>query len=228
MEEVQTMIQQVQNIINRCLAIHNKLEAPFPDLYRLGNIRTCEVIRKTSASKYLHKARKCSQSLLGPNHIKTTSYHAVAIVFSLMEAYPLSVQQEQTTLKIHRAKVGRDDGRTQDVAAWHEYFESKALEQQEDARHGDDVILYCVAYQNEILEEGFAADMTVILASHSCYSYNFEVMNQGMTMGCLQAKLILTSSIPTVIGEFCRREPFNSLVEDAPLSPVSPGVWVSW
>ncbi|KAK9002002.1 hypothetical protein V6N11_024695 [Hibiscus sabdariffa] len=137
MEEVQTMIQQVQNIINRCLAIHNKLEAPFPDLYRLGNIRTCEVIRKTSASKYLHKARKCSQSLLGPNHIKTTSYHAVAIVFSLMEAYPLSVQQEQTTLKIHRAKVGRDDGRTQDVAAWHEYFESKALEQQEDARHGD-------------------------------------------------------------------------------------------
>ncbi|KAL4308555.1 hypothetical protein GQ457_01G045940 [Hibiscus cannabinus] len=31
----------------------------------------------------------------------------------------------------------------------------------------------------------FAADMTAILASHSCCSYNFEVMNQGRTMGTL-------------------------------------------
>ena len=41
------------------------------------------------------------------------SYHAIAIALSLMEAYPLSVQHEQTTLKILRAKLGPDDLRTQ-------------------------------------------------------------------------------------------------------------------
>ncbi|KAK4411504.1 protein TSS [Sesamum angolense] len=64
------------------------------------------------------------------------SYHAIAIALSLMEAYPLSVQHEQTTLQILRAKLGPDDLRTQDAAAWLEYFESKAIEQQEAARNG--------------------------------------------------------------------------------------------
>ncbi|KAJ8444710.1 hypothetical protein Cgig2_030384 [Carnegiea gigantea] len=64
------------------------------------------------------------------------SYHAIAIALSLMEAYPLSVQHEQTTLQILRAKLGPDDLRTQDAAAWLEYFESKAVEQQEAARNG--------------------------------------------------------------------------------------------
>lgn len=41
------------------------------------------------------------------------SYHAIAIALSLMEAYPLSVQHEQTTLQILRAKLGSDDLRTQ-------------------------------------------------------------------------------------------------------------------
>lgn len=41
------------------------------------------------------------------------SYHAIAIALSLMEAYPLSVQHEQTTLQILRAKLGPDDLRTQ-------------------------------------------------------------------------------------------------------------------
>ncbi|KAJ6686433.1 TETRATRICOPEPTIDE REPEAT (TPR)-LIKE SUPERFAMILY PROTEIN [Salix purpurea] len=89
------------------------------------------------ALKYLHKALKCNQSLLGPDHIQTAaSYHAIAIALSLMEAYPLSVQHEQTTLQILRAKLGPDDLRTQDAAAWLEYFESKAFEQQEAARNG--------------------------------------------------------------------------------------------
>ncbi|XP_075476247.1 LOW QUALITY PROTEIN: protein REDUCED CHLOROPLAST COVERAGE 1-like [Primulina tabacum] len=89
------------------------------------------------ALRYLHKALKCNQRLLGPDHIQTAaSYHAIAIALSLMEAYPLSVQHEQTTLKILRAKLGPDDLRTQDAAAWLEYFESKAFEQQEAARNG--------------------------------------------------------------------------------------------
>ncbi|KAF2323142.1 hypothetical protein GH714_033617 [Hevea brasiliensis] len=64
------------------------------------------------------------------------SYHAIAIALSLMEAYSLSVQHEQTALKILQAKLGPEDLRTQGAAAWLEYFESKALEQQEAARNG--------------------------------------------------------------------------------------------
>ncbi|KAH1085586.1 hypothetical protein AAZX31_07G054200 [Glycine max] len=95
----------------------------------LGNVHV--------ALRYLHKALKCNQRLLGADHIQTAaSYHAIAIALSLMEAYPLSVQHEQTTLQILRAKLGPDDLRTQDAAAWLEYFESKAFEQQEAARNG--------------------------------------------------------------------------------------------
>ncbi|CAN8295947.1 unnamed protein product [Cochlearia groenlandica] len=95
----------------------------------LGNVHV--------ALRYLHKALKCNQRLLGPDHIQTAaSYHAIAIALSLMEAYHLSVQHEQTTLRILRAKLGADDLRTQDAAAWLEYFESKAFEQQEAARNG--------------------------------------------------------------------------------------------
>ena len=56
---------------------------------------------------------------LRPNYFYFTafqtaaSYHAIAIALSLMEAYPLSVQHEQTTLQILRAKLGPDDLRTQ-------------------------------------------------------------------------------------------------------------------
>ncbi|XP_065865568.1 protein REDUCED CHLOROPLAST COVERAGE 3 [Euphorbia lathyris] len=89
------------------------------------------------ALRFLHEALKCNQRLLGVDHIQTAaSYHAIAIALSLMEAYSLSVQHEQTTLKILQAKLGPEDLRTQDAAAWLEYFESKALEQQEATRNG--------------------------------------------------------------------------------------------
>ncbi|KAI3786001.1 hypothetical protein L1987_45127 [Smallanthus sonchifolius] len=89
------------------------------------------------ALRYLHEALKCNQRLLGVDHIQTAaSYHAIAIALSLMEAYSLSVQHEQTTLQILQAKLGLEDLRTQDAAAWLEYFESKALEQQEAAKNG--------------------------------------------------------------------------------------------
>ncbi|KAJ6958164.1 protein TSS-like [Populus alba x Populus x berolinensis] len=95
----------------------------------LGNVHV--------ALRYLHEALKCNQRLLGADHIQTAaSYHAIAIALSLMEAYTLSVQHEQTTLQILQAKLGSEDLRTQDAAAWLEYFESKALEQQEAARTG--------------------------------------------------------------------------------------------
>ncbi|XP_020582567.1 protein TSS [Phalaenopsis equestris] len=95
----------------------------------LGNVHV--------ALRYLHEALKCNQRLLGADHIQTAaSYHAIAIALSLMEAYTLSVQHEQTTLRILQTKLGAEDLRTQDAAAWLEYFESKVQEQQEAARNG--------------------------------------------------------------------------------------------
>lgn len=95
----------------------------------LGNVHV--------ALRYLHEALKCNQRLLGADHIQTAaSYHAIAIALSLMEAYSLSVQHEQTTLRILQAKLGAEDLRTQDAAAWLEYFESKVQEQIEAARNG--------------------------------------------------------------------------------------------
>ncbi|ONM12985.1 Tetratricopeptide repeat (TPR)-like superfamily protein [Zea mays] len=89
------------------------------------------------ALRYLHEALKCNKRLLGADHIQTAaSYHAIAIALSMMDAYSLSVQHEQTTMQILQEKLGEDDLRTQDAAAWLEYFESKALEQQEAARRG--------------------------------------------------------------------------------------------
>ncbi|KAJ0504060.1 putative clustered mitochondria protein [Helianthus annuus] len=72
----------------------------------LGNVHV--------ALRYLHEALKCNQRLLGADHIQTAaSYHAIAIALSLMEAYSLSVQHEQTTLQILQAKLGPEDLRTQ-------------------------------------------------------------------------------------------------------------------
>ncbi|KMZ60932.1 hypothetical protein ZOSMA_567G00010 [Zostera marina] len=58
----------------------------------------------------------------------TYCYHAIAL--SLIEAYSLRVQHEQTTLQILQAKLGAEDLCTQDAAACLEYFVSKAMEQQ--------------------------------------------------------------------------------------------------
>ncbi|CAL0324166.1 unnamed protein product [Lupinus luteus] len=69
------------------------------------------------ALRYLHEALKCNMRLLGENHIQTaTTYHAIAVALSLMEAYSLSVQHEQTTLRILQANIGAEDTRTQPVS----------------------------------------------------------------------------------------------------------------
>ncbi|GKV33416.1 hypothetical protein SLEP1_g41934 [Rubroshorea leprosula] len=47
-EEVQAAIQQVESIINRCLATHDKLEASLRDLSRTGDVQACKAARKTA------------------------------------------------------------------------------------------------------------------------------------------------------------------------------------
>ncbi|XP_028784711.1 dolichyl-diphosphooligosaccharide--protein glycosyltransferase subunit 1A [Neltuma alba] len=46
-EEVQTNIQQLCNIINRCLTTNDKLEASLRDLSRTGDVQACKTTRKS-------------------------------------------------------------------------------------------------------------------------------------------------------------------------------------
>ncbi|KAL2895238.1 Dolichyl-diphosphooligosaccharide--protein glycosyltransferase subunit 1A [Bienertia sinuspersici] len=47
-EEVLTTIQQIENIINRCLTIHERLEASLRELSRTGNVQGCKTARKVA------------------------------------------------------------------------------------------------------------------------------------------------------------------------------------
>ena len=91
------------------------------------------------AMRYLHAALKCNVALLGSEHVQTAaSYHAMAIAVSLMEPplYSLSVQHEQTCWEILERHLGAQDIRTQDAAAWLDYFDHKALDLAAAARKG--------------------------------------------------------------------------------------------
>ncbi|XP_030447158.1 dolichyl-diphosphooligosaccharide--protein glycosyltransferase subunit 1A [Syzygium oleosum] len=45
-EEVQSVIQQVDNLVNRCLMVHDKLDASLRDLSRMGDVQACKAARK--------------------------------------------------------------------------------------------------------------------------------------------------------------------------------------
>ncbi|KAK3010629.1 hypothetical protein RJ639_012332, partial [Escallonia herrerae] len=47
-DEVQASIQQVLNIINRCIATHDKVEASLRDLSRTGDVQACKAARKAA------------------------------------------------------------------------------------------------------------------------------------------------------------------------------------
>ncbi|XP_009372615.2 dolichyl-diphosphooligosaccharide--protein glycosyltransferase subunit 1A [Pyrus x bretschneideri] len=47
-DEVQAAIQKIQNIINRCLLIHDKLEASLRNLSRTGDVQACKAARKAA------------------------------------------------------------------------------------------------------------------------------------------------------------------------------------
>ncbi|KAK8705775.1 hypothetical protein V6N13_049367 [Hibiscus sabdariffa] len=62
-EEVQVLIQKVQNVINRCLAMHDNLEASLRDLSRTGDVQACKAARK-SADGLLKELSKEMKPLL--------------------------------------------------------------------------------------------------------------------------------------------------------------------
>ncbi|XP_044413836.1 clustered mitochondria protein isoform X3 [Triticum aestivum] len=83
----------------------------------------------STALRYLQEALKKNERLLGPGHIQTAvCYHALAIAFSCMSAYKLSVQHETKTHDILVKQLGSDDSRTKDSENWLNTF--KGREQQ--------------------------------------------------------------------------------------------------
>ncbi|KAH7566991.1 hypothetical protein JRO89_XS07G0004200 [Xanthoceras sorbifolium] len=62
-DEVLATIQQVQNIVNRCLTTHDKLEASLRDLSRTGDVQACKAARK-SADALLKELSKELKPLL--------------------------------------------------------------------------------------------------------------------------------------------------------------------
>lgn len=65
-DEVLGTIQQLQDIINRCLLIHDKLEASLRELSRTGDVQACKAVRKLADSllKDLSKESKPLLALL--------------------------------------------------------------------------------------------------------------------------------------------------------------------
>ncbi|XP_010266249.1 PREDICTED: dolichyl-diphosphooligosaccharide--protein glycosyltransferase subunit 1A [Nelumbo nucifera] len=63
-DEVQAAVQQVQNNMNRCLAVHDKLEASLRDLSRTGDVQACKAARK-AADGLLKELSKELKPLLG-------------------------------------------------------------------------------------------------------------------------------------------------------------------
>lgn len=46
--QVQAAVQQVQNIISRCLKIHDKLDTSLRELSRTGDVQACKAARKAA------------------------------------------------------------------------------------------------------------------------------------------------------------------------------------
>ncbi|KAL6996000.1 Dolichyl-diphosphooligosaccharide--protein glycosyltransferase subunit 1A [Sarracenia purpurea var. burkii] len=69
-DEVQTAIQQVRNIINRSLTIHDRLEATLRDLSRTGDVQACKAARK-AADSLLKEISKELKPLLAFLHSST-------------------------------------------------------------------------------------------------------------------------------------------------------------
>ncbi|KAJ1397719.1 Ribophorin I [Sesbania bispinosa] len=65
-EEVRATLQQVHNLISRCLTTHDKLEASLRDLSRTGDVQACKATRKSvdSSLKELSKELKSPVAFL--------------------------------------------------------------------------------------------------------------------------------------------------------------------
>ncbi|WVZ73943.1 hypothetical protein U9M48_022192 [Paspalum notatum var. saurae] len=86
-----------------------------------------------TALRYLQEALMKNERLLGPEHVQTAvCYHALAIAFSCMGLYKLSIQHEKKTYDILAKQLGENDSRTKDSENWLNTF--KLREEQVNAQ----------------------------------------------------------------------------------------------
>ncbi|CAL4885019.1 unnamed protein product [Urochloa decumbens] len=86
-----------------------------------------------TALRYLQEALMKNERLLGPDHVQTAvCYHALAIAFSCMGLYKLSIQHEKKTYDILAKQLGENDSRTKDSENWLNTF--KLREEQVNAQ----------------------------------------------------------------------------------------------
>ncbi|KAG2254470.1 hypothetical protein Bca4012_058058 [Brassica carinata] len=90
-DEVLATLQEVQNIIHKCLAAHDKLETSLRDLSRTGDIQTCKAARKSTdgllkdLSKELRPLLASLQSFPSASHISPKVEELVAKEKELQE-----------------------------------------------------------------------------------------------------------------------------------------------
>jgi protein TIF31 len=79
-----------------------------------------------TALRYLQEALMKNERLLGPDHVQTAvCYHALAIAFSCMSLYKLSIQHEKKTYDILAKQLGENDSRTKDSENWLNTFKHR-------------------------------------------------------------------------------------------------------
>lgn len=72
--QVQATVQQVLNIINQCLAVHEKLEASLRDLSRTGDVQSCKTLRRTADAQLKELVKELKPSTAFLHHSPQASH----------------------------------------------------------------------------------------------------------------------------------------------------------
>lgn len=100
-EEVQAIIQQVHNIINRCLTMHDKLETSLHDLSRTGDVQACKATRKSVDSSL----KELTKELKSPVAFLQSSPQATQILPKVEELIAKEKDLEERLMAKHTTAV---------------------------------------------------------------------------------------------------------------------------
>ncbi|XP_054818735.1 dolichyl-diphosphooligosaccharide--protein glycosyltransferase subunit 1A isoform X2 [Prosopis cineraria] len=104
-EEVQTNIQQLCNIINRCLTTNDKLEASLRDLSRTGDIQACKTTRK-SVDSLLKELYKELKPLLTFLQSSPQAAHVEELIAKEKELQEKLMAKHSTVVDCYEKKLG--------------------------------------------------------------------------------------------------------------------------
>ncbi|WCJ44747.1 Dolichyl-diphosphooligosaccharide--protein glycosyltransferase subunit 1 [Euphorbia peplus] len=108
-DEVRATVQQVESIINQCLAAHDKLEASLRDLSRVGDVQACKSARK-AADSLLKEYSKELKPLLAFLQSSPTAGHIMPKVEELVakekELQERLMAKHSTVVDCYEKKLG--------------------------------------------------------------------------------------------------------------------------